>query len=158
MSVNGKKSQREPAMFQEFAKRSSLPIVPNSIENRDSPEPDMLCKISGEGPVAFELKEICSSNIAKVVSYLQSGHDQEPKYIRGDSSDDLRAFLEKVRDKKYKSDFRIELLFYADGRDGFPPDVIIPTIQSVFDAKPHCFTRVWFMGGPDDTCECAFPV
>ena len=146
----------EIRVFHEFAHCSGLPII--SIENRSPPEPDILCEVMGEGHVAFELKEICSPNIAKTIDHLQKHPSQDPVYVYGDSSSDLRSFLENVRDtKKYISDHRIELLFYTWGRDGLPPDVIIPTIQKVFCTKHHKFSKIWFMGGVDEPCECVYP-
>ena len=119
-----------------------------------APEPDILCEISGEGPVAFELKEICDETLAEFLNYLKKGDNPEGKVLRLISSDDLREFLEHVRGKNYTSSYRIELLFYTGGRYSLPLDITIPIIKSVFTAESHCFKRVWFMSEPDETCEC----
>ena len=81
MSDNLQKSRREVSVFQEFAERSGLPIVPNSIEKREPPEPDILCEVTGKGHVAFEIKEMCDEPIAKVVSALQKTKDDEPRFL-----------------------------------------------------------------------------
>ena len=154
MPDRNEKAQRERKVFEEFAERSDPSIVRNSIQSRDSPEPDILCEISGEGPVAFELKELCDPTFAEFLNYLKKRDNPEGKVLRLDSSAHLRESLEHVRGKSYTSNYRIELLFYTAGRYGFPPNVIIPTIESVFTAESHCFKRVWFMSEPDETCEC----
>ena len=154
MPDRNEKAQRERKVFEEFAERSDPSIVRNSIQSRDSPEPDILCEISGEGPVAFELKEICDETLAEFLNYLKKGDNPEGKVLRLISSDDLREFLEHVRGKNYTSSYRIELLFYTGGRYSLPLDITIPIIKSVFTAESHCFKRVWFMSEPDETCEC----
>ena len=159
MPDRNEKAQRERKVFEKFAERSDPSIVRNSIQSRDSPEPDILCEISGVGPVAFELKEICDPTFAESLNYLKKRDNPEGKVLRLDSSAPLRESLEHVRGKNYTSNYRIELLFYTDERYGsprygLPPDVIIPNIERVFTAESHCFKRVWFMGEPDGTCEC----
>ena len=159
MSKEKEKAQRERKKFIEFAKRSNSLIVLDSIVSRDPPEPDILCEISGKGPVAFELKEICDETIAKYMDYVHKTGDPGVRILYLDGSNHLREFLERVRDKNYTSDSPIELLFYTDERYGsprygFPPNVIIPNIERVFTAESHCFERVWFMGGPNEHCEC----
>ena len=71
MSDDRQKTERELRVFQEFVERSRLTIVPGSIESRPSPEPAVLCKVSGEGCVAFELKEIIDETIEKAIPRLK---------------------------------------------------------------------------------------
>jgi hypothetical protein len=35
------------------------------VQNRPPPEPDIRCVVAGEGPVAFELVELCNPELAK---------------------------------------------------------------------------------------------
>jgi hypothetical protein len=49
---------KEIPLFRLFAPVCGLPIEPASIEKREPPEPDILCHVTGEGPVAFELIEL----------------------------------------------------------------------------------------------------
>ena len=158
MSKEEDEAQREREKFREFANRSNPLIVLDSIVSRDYPEPDILCEISGKDSVAFELKEICDKSLAKYMDYVHKTDDPGVRFLYLDSSDHLREFLERVRGKNYTSDSRIELLFYADERYGLPPDVIIPTIKFVFTAESHCFERVWFMGGSNESCGCVVEV
>ena len=157
MSKQAEKPNQELRVFQEFATRSGLPIVPSSIENREPCEPDILCMFSDYSRTAFELKEICDEDIKEEVSLLRRGKRQEPRVIRGVSPHDLRCFLRRARAKTYKTDFPIELLLYTKEEIILTPDIIIPNIRQVFSAKPHCFTRIWFMGNQDEPCMCVFP-
>lgn len=148
------KSAREVSVFQEFAERSGLPIVPNSIGKREPPEPDILCQVTDKGHVAFEIKEMCDEPIAKVVSDLRKTNDDEPKFLRlGYAVQDIAI---KTRNKKYRTNYPVELLLYTDGRIVLPPDVIIPEIRLFFENDRHLFRRVWFMGQPGETCECVY--
>ncbi len=48
-----------------FAGVCPLGIIPEPIEKREPREPDILCKIRAEGPVAFEMVEIIDQDVAK---------------------------------------------------------------------------------------------
>ena len=154
MSDNSEKAQRELRVFNEFVDCSDLVVVPKSIENRGPPEPDILCEVRDEGHVAFELKELCDPSIAQICSDLVRENSEESKYVR--SANPVGNMSKKARTKQYESDFPVELLFYTDGRIICPPDTVIPTIRRAFDNNRHQFRRVWFMGQPDETCECVF--
>jgi hypothetical protein len=65
MAYDDQLSCRELKIFSTFAKACGLPIQPNSIEKRQPPEPDILCMIEGEGPVAFEMVEIIDEDLAR---------------------------------------------------------------------------------------------
>jgi hypothetical protein len=49
---------REKIIFLDFAKACGIAIQLDSIEKRESPEPDTLCQIVREGAVAFEMVEL----------------------------------------------------------------------------------------------------
>src|SRR5205085_1018306 len=49
---------KELPIFRLFASVCGLLIEPGSIEKRAPPEPDILCVVTGEGPVAFEMVEL----------------------------------------------------------------------------------------------------
>ena len=79
MRDDEKKAAREMRVFEDFINRSGLPIDRQSIKKCDPPEPDLLCKVSGEY-VAFELAEVCSPEIPREISsVLQTGG--ESKFI-----------------------------------------------------------------------------
>ena len=50
--------QVERTVFREFAAASPLAIDNDTIENRDPPEPDIVCEIDNHGVVGFELTEL----------------------------------------------------------------------------------------------------
>ena len=80
MRDDEKKAAREMQVFEDFIKRSGLPIDRQSVRKCDPPEPDMLCKVSGEY-VQFELAEVCSPEIPREISHIpQTGGVS--KYIR----------------------------------------------------------------------------
>lgn len=51
-------AEKERAIFLEFAPASGIDIDTESVENRDPPEPDIVCQIAGRGTVGFELTEL----------------------------------------------------------------------------------------------------
>ena len=69
MRDDEKKAAREMQVFEDFVNRSGLPIDHQSIRKCDPPEPDILCKVSGEY-VAFELAEVCSPEIPRESSHI----------------------------------------------------------------------------------------
>jgi hypothetical protein len=56
---------REQKIFLDFAKACGLAIRLDSIEKREPPEPDILCKIEQEGAVAFEMVELIDQGLAQ---------------------------------------------------------------------------------------------
>jgi hypothetical protein len=67
-SAAADKAARELSIFHEFMEVSGLRIGPASVENRAPPEPDIRAMVDGEGPVAFELTEICNPELAKDIA------------------------------------------------------------------------------------------
>src|ERR1700680_756090 len=49
----------EIRVFRYFAKKAELAVVADSIEKRNPPEPDILCRFSSGSFIAFELVEVC---------------------------------------------------------------------------------------------------
>ena len=156
MSDEFEKSKVELKIFREFAERSGLPIVPNSIEKRCPPEPDLLCRFCDGESVAFELKELCSEALAPVISYLLKSGDQNSKYIRDSNPEDY--ILKKGLETQHVTKHPKEILFYTDGRIGTPPDVLILKMQDICSSISHEFRRVWFMGDPNVPCKCVYSV
>ena len=48
----------ERDVFSSFADVATFRVVPGSIENRDPPEPDIICETEEYGRVGFELTEL----------------------------------------------------------------------------------------------------
>src|SRR5262245_20259508 len=66
-SSMGDNAAEEMFVFREFAKACPLPLLIDTAESRNPPEPDILCDLSTGGKVAFELVEAddVTSNKAK---------------------------------------------------------------------------------------------
>lgn len=135
------KAQRELRVFRDFLTRSNLPIDPDSVEKRDPPEPDILCRHRDEGLIAFELVELCDPNIASAPTRRNS-LNIDFFWTNDPSAEILRKKLSKV----YVTLHPIELVCYSADRIITPDDVIIPTIRPYIESNPGPFRRVWFSG------------
>ena len=58
MTHEERTKEREIHIFKKFANIYPKQIIKDTIENRKSPEPDILCEIYSEGKIAFELVEL----------------------------------------------------------------------------------------------------
>ena len=146
----------ELKVFEEFGERSGLRIAPASVAKRDPPEPDIFCEIEGRGGVAFELAALWDQKSAKIMSDLpKQDVPDECVYWGLDSREAIRHVCRKKRAKTYSTRYPIELVLYSVGPLA-PADVVIPHIQSAFQ-HGSClgpFQRVWFMGRPNEPCQC----
>jgi len=70
-NTDAAKARRERIIFRLFAEASGLPIRLCSIRSRPVPEPDIRCRIDGEGHVAFELGEVVCSKFAETTFQRQ---------------------------------------------------------------------------------------
>ena len=57
--------EEELQAFRHFVEVARLPVIPESIEKRYPPEPDVHCHLSNGEEVAFELVEICNPGNAR---------------------------------------------------------------------------------------------
>jgi hypothetical protein len=96
MNTAAKKAERERRVFQKFITTSKLSIVPESVESRPPPEPDILCLDAQEGHIAFELVEICDESLARKLSAIDK---EEFGFLR--SQDSSWAVLRKKLRKSY---------------------------------------------------------
>jgi hypothetical protein len=75
---SSKKAERERRIFREFVDRSGLPNDLNTIEGRKPPEPDIYCIHAEDGPLAFELVELCNAVLARMPqTRLSAGSDPD---------------------------------------------------------------------------------
>ena len=93
------KQETERFICGEFSKVSPLDIVLSSIESREEPEPDILCKIRDSDSIAFELTEYVpeeymarssiyhktKEKITDIFSSLSSSDQQRFNKIYGDA-------------------------------------------------------------------------
>jgi hypothetical protein len=146
MNAEVEKAEREKRVFQEFIKKSGLPINPESVESCKPPKPDIICFHESEGYVAFELVEVCDPNIAKAISALRN--EGGVRYIRG--SDPSLDVIRKKFTKPYNSEYPIELLCYQDGRTVSPDASIRDAVDRLISMNNGKFRRIWLLG---DKCE-----
>jgi hypothetical protein len=139
MTREQRKAEMEISLFREFVTQSALPIDPQSVIKRDPPEPDILCLHEEEGYVAFEMMEICDSQLAKAMS--KTGEDS---FLW--TSDPTPKALKKKLSKKYTTNYPVELLVYTNGRVVTPDNMIIPTIKRMSGRSKGQFKRLWFLG------------
>jgi hypothetical protein len=90
--MTDKHDKNELAVFGLFAPVCGLPIDFDSIEKRQPKEPDILCNVSGEGPVAFEMVRMVDQNriakpeadAKKLVEQLEHTHRNLPDETRAE--------------------------------------------------------------------------
>ena len=128
----------EVRIFRRFIEEANIPVVVGSIEKQFPPKPDILCLHNEEGPIAFELVELCDPNLAKSFANVTEG------YIR--TADPCARILSKKLRCKYETTAPIELLCYTAGRIITPDNVILPTIKPYLRSWRHTFRRAWLLG------------
>ena len=125
------KKKRELAAFHKFIQLSGLSVILDSIENGDPDkhEPDILCEIEGEGPMAFELTEF--AGIAKEIDrLLKCQEDAVGNFIW---AGEVMHILGNKFTKRYERSRPIDLICYTDGRIFLPPDVLIPQMHGYLE-------------------------
>lgn len=136
------KAQIELAVFREFVDRARLPVDPTSIEKPgQEAEPDIFCTLLGEGPVAFELVEICASDIAATLARQRSGGD---KILS--TADPTADIVRNKLHKTYKTPLPIELLCYTNARVLSTDEQIIEKLEQWVGSVEGPFRRVWLLG------------
>jgi hypothetical protein len=146
INAEAAKAERERRVFQAFIqKETALEISPQTIESRRPPEPDILCCTRGGEFMAFELAEICDSEIARRIPPKDA---KEPVFIRG--SDPTFRILEAKLRKTYTTACPIDLLCYNAGRVISPDDVILNGISRAIGTNHGQFRRIWLLA---DQCR-----
>ena len=153
------KAERELKVFEEFRKRSGLPIDPESVKNREPPEPDIYCEIEGCGSVAFELSSLINQRLAKTNSEQTKLDTPEPVYLRLDSREAIRCICRKKREKSYSTPHPIELVLYESMRPAPPANFVIQCIRDGFQNGSELgpFRGVWYMGAGGEPCKRILP-
>jgi hypothetical protein len=148
MNRAAEKADRERCVFQTFMRTGKLPIVPESVESRPPPEPDILCLDAGEGRIAFELVEICEEGLARKLSAIGK---EEFGFVR--SQDPSWWVLRKKLRKSYRTGHPVELLCYVD-KSLSADSQILATIRPMIDMNNGQFRRIWLLG---DECHLVWP-
>lgn len=109
------RDEEEVKVFRSFCERSHIGIVPDSIEKRSPPEPDILCRLEDGGTLAFELVEVC--------------HPQNARFF-GSTLSVSRAIEETYRDLPNEFHARFTLRFASKPLSfSFVPDASLNRIR-----------------------------
>ena len=137
-----KKAETEREIFKRFARAMSWHCESELIESLEPPEPDIL--FSGlEHLVAFELAEICASDIAQQVAKLKAKGGVSVIW----TSDPTEEILLSKLGKNYLSNHPVELLCYMNDRVISPDSQVIERIAMTLKANTKVdFRRIWYFG------------
>ena len=149
MSKNERKAIREREVFRQFLTSINWPSEIALFESRPHNEPDILYNHPCEGKMAFELVEICSSDVAQEISNVPNGGTS--CFIR--TKDPTSEILSGKLAKTYQTIYPVHLLCYTAGRTVSPDDQIVGEIMRIIEYKPVKFQCIWLFG--DKThCLC----
>ena len=132
-SEASKGTEIEIPIFLEFIRHGNLSFDPASVQKRNSPEPDILCKATNGEVVAFELVEICDQSMAK--------NRGNGAYIR--TSDPSFDIVKNKLSKHYATDAPVELLCYKNGRAVSPDSFITERVAPLLSESEFQYRRVW---------------
>jgi hypothetical protein len=143
------KAYNEYLTFRKFAAVAPLDINPQSIENRDVPEPDIYCLLSGVGH-HFELGEVTDPKIAKAAGDAAKADDD----IYGgfySQSEPLQTMVEKKCSKTYATNgLPVSLLLHYTPGHQVP---FLPAFENfIAESRPwieaqlkqSAFDSIWF--------------
>jgi len=143
-SREAEKAKHEREVFDQFWRVAGLRVVPDSVQNRKPPEPDILCEIEGEGLVAFELVRLIDQDLAEVIGTAST---------RGIWIDDptLAEVRKKVGAKDYRTACPKELVAYVE-IDALLPSMVWTDrfgqrLRDLLDGSS--FRRLWVFVLPD---------
>jgi len=104
------KPERERRVFRFFAADAAIyaafNILTETVSSREPPEPDILCEVIGEGPVAFELAEILDQASMKVMATMMSARHALHSSLSELCASDLDCLRSKFATKQVKVAFR----------------------------------------------------
>jgi hypothetical protein len=142
MSTEQEKAQVEIAVFGEFISKAGISIDHGSVSKPGTQsEPDIFCTLSSGEKVAYELVEICSSDIAATLSKIRNGGSASLA-----TCDPTERTLRQKLHKTYRTSLPIELLCYTNGRTVSPDDLIFSEAQHWANAVDGPFRKVWLLG------------
>lgn len=145
MGTEEHKGKVELAVFREFVERCPLAIDLGSIQKcAGESEPDILCQLSPGEVVAFEMVEICASDVAR--NTLKAKSSSTAAFW---SSDPTAAIVRKKLRKTYRTAHPVELLCYTNGRVVTPDGEIREQLVRWVNAIDGPFRRVWLLGEQD---------
>jgi hypothetical protein len=148
MGTEQEKGEIEVSVFREFIAQSRLPIVPTSVKKCiGQAVPDIQCEFIGGELVAFELVEVCSSELAEKIAYARAGGVFPTMAVNSP----VQKIIGNKISKRYQTELPIELLCYTNGRIIDPDDAILEYLRSALKKEAICpFRRVWLLGEKSD--------
>ena len=142
MGTEQKKAEVELTVFEEFISKSGISVNPASVSKPGAQsEPDIFCTLGTGEEIAYELVEICSSDIAATLSKLKKGDTSTLS-----TSDPTERTIRQKLNKTYRTARPIELLCYTNGRTVSPDDLILRELQLWANAIDSSFRRIWLLG------------
>ena len=142
MRTEQEKAKVELAVFAEFISKAGLSIMQESVNKSGmQSQPDIFCTLKNGEQVAYELVEICSSDIAATFSKIR----QDGSACLA-TSDPTGRTLRKKLHKTYRTTFPIELVCYTNGRTISPDDQILTEVQQWANAIQGPFRKIWLLG------------
>ena len=138
------KKEKEISVFLEFIERSGLQIDQQSVENREPPEPDILCRDHRGHQIAFELAELCDPKIAQQFNLKEKDIPNVREFWTEDPSPKV---LRQKLAKQYQTKHPIYLLCYTRERLITPDNVATPTLSHIIETEgAGIYHSIWFMG------------
>ena len=142
-----RKAAREMQVFEDFVKRSGLPIDRQSIRKCDPPDrPTCSARCLVNTLRSNSLKCVPPKFLERFLTFLRR---RVYRNFFGRVILCLKSRKKIKKSKDYRTDYPIELVFYTDDRVVQPPDMSILSIQESFSSDAGRFRRVWFMGEPN---------
>ena len=142
MGTEQDKAKVELEIFQKFIEKAGIFVNQSSISKPGTQfDPDIFCTLDSGEQVAYELVEICSSDIAVSFSKIRNGGSDAFS-----TSDPTKSVVRKKLHKTYQTKRPIELLCYTNGRTISPDDLIINEAQQLACTIKSPFRRVWLLG------------
>ena len=88
----------EKRVFEEFVEYASLPVIAESIQSRESPEPDIYCELSGGDRIAYELGELCDEGFRLGYGTMLQSRELLQQGIAGLEPSTREKFVQKYSD------------------------------------------------------------
>ena len=136
------KGKIEVAIFEEFASRAELDIVPGSLKKELPPYPDLSYKIAGEGKLWIELTEACAPEFKQAINNPPDDGSSVAVW-GGDVS--VETIRKKIR-KRYDVKEPVDLLLYTNGATAMTDGILKAFIEPVLRKGTGRFRHVWLMG------------
>ncbi len=111
--ADDRQAKHELSIFSRFAAAVKLAVVPNSIQKRQPPEPDILCSIDGRGDGSFELGEIIDQSMARRDSDVSKLYVLLDETFKNFSDEKRVAFLSRYQHSSIRIAFQEKVTYKA---------------------------------------------